>query len=308
MKAGCTGAFARAVLRMAFLPLDAAYAQYVGCSYKRWEARQQRDANGILDGAADFAMGEGAPAVLAVHGFADSPAVWRPLAGLFAEHGLHFRAMRLPGAAEPCVNSESITLQIWLDAVAAEVRRLAETGGRVWLLGHSMGGALALKYMLANSGSVEGAVVLAPLLRVSRRRSPIMSPEKWFKLVDPLLRRTACLQSPFGMQAKNPVPGLRLPRDKFFSRAVYRSLFKVIETLAENETGITAPLLMINCADDRTVDPMAAEKYFKASPSVRKRLITRSDCGHAMPVDQGWAEMGCTIIEFIKHDSSISEA
>lgn len=285
---------------LAVLPLDAAYACYVEHRRRRWEARQRRDVGAVLAGAAPFSVGEGRTAFLAVHGFADSPAVWRPLAESFARQGCHVHALRLPGAAEPCEQAERVSLERWSCAIADALRELRRAHSSVWLLGHSLGAALVLKHLADAPVSAEGAILLAPLVRVSRRRSPLLPPEAWFRLLDPLLRRTRWLQSPFGLQALDPSLGRTLPRDAFFPRSVFRALFELVEALEGSAPRITAPLLMINCARDKTVDPDAAEAYFRACGASRKTLLRRSDCGHALPVDQGWKRMGETILRFVR--------
>lgn len=294
----------RTAAEVAVLPLDAAYARYVESRRRRWESRQHRSPDGLLAGAAPFAAGEGPTAILAVHGFADSPAVWRPLAEHFAQQGVHVRALRLPGAAEPCDRAQRVSLDLWRHAVADALLELRRTHERTWLLGHSLGGALLIRQLADAPDSAEGAVLLAPLLRVSARRSPLLPPETWFRLLDPLLRRTRWLQSPFGLQALDPSLGRKLPRDAFFPRTVYRALFNLLESLEGSAPRVTSPLMMINCVRDKTVDPAAAEAWYHACAATRKRLLRRTDCGHAMPVDQGWERMGDEVLRFIRETAA----
>ncbi len=292
--------WAEGALRAVVAAADGPHARWVGRCVDRWEARQSRDADGLLNGAAAYQLGDGARGLLAVHGFADSPAVWRPMAERWAQrHGLRVRAMRLPGSAEPVCRSARVRRELWLDAVAAEAAALRRSCTTVWAVGHSLGAALLVDAVASGQLVADGLLLLAPLVRVSRRRSPLLTPERWFELCDPALRKTRFLRSPFGPQAVQPALAARLPRDAFFAIEVYRALFEVERSIQQAAACLTMPMMAVLCGHDRTVDPDAAQQFLAGCPAVRKQVLRRMDCGHAMPVDTGWEALADRLAAFL---------
>ncbi len=292
--------WADGALRAAVAAADGPHAWWVERCVDRWEARQTRDADGLLPGAAAYELGDGPRGLLAVHGFADSPAVWRPMASRWAgEHGLRVRAMRLPGAAEPIRQAARVRRDCWLEAVVEAERTLRRNCSEVWGVGHSLGGALLVDAVASGGVRLDGLLLLAPLVRVSRRRSPLLPPERWFELCAPVLRKTRFLRSPFRPQADRAELARQLPRDAFFAIEVYRALFEVEKSVQQAAASLTMPLMAVLCERDRTVDPDAAEQFLADCPAVRKQVVRRDDCGHAMPVDTGWEALADRLAAFL---------
>jgi carboxylesterase len=127
-------------LLVGWLMLNLLVAIWFGVRRRLWERRIRRGADGVLADAAPYTVGNGATALLLIHGFADSPAVFRELAAELAAKGLACRVMRMPGACEPRAVAARQSPATWLAAVRAEVAVLRATHRQVWLLGHSMGG------------------------------------------------------------------------------------------------------------------------------------------------------------------------
>lgn len=102
------------------------------------------------------AVGQG-PAVVLLHGSADSPAAWAGVARLLSAQWTVF-ALPLPslpdtdGAPLPALDADLP----WLDTV------MAETGARL-LAAHSYGALLALRWALRNSSRLDGLVLAEPI-------------------------------------------------------------------------------------------------------------------------------------------------
>ena len=102
--------------------------------------------------------------------------------------------MRLPGSAEPVARARRQSLEVWRAQVTDELVQLRETHETVWVVGHSLGGALALDAALRLPDLVNG-VALAPLIEVSRKRM-LLPPHLWFAIARVALSRR-CLNRPF---------------------------------------------------------------------------------------------------------------
>jgi 3-oxoadipate enol-lactonase len=110
--------------------------------------------------------GEGARAFVCLHGLADTRSIWRKLAPGLAERG---RVVRVDQRAHG--DSSAPPGPYRRDDLAADVRTIVQTLrlGRVTLVGHSMGGIVAMATALAHPEVVDGLVLLGTASEASER-------------------------------------------------------------------------------------------------------------------------------------------
>jgi len=246
---------------------------------------------------------EGSPALLCIHGFADSPAVFARIAPVLAEAGLAVRAPRLSGSGRPPRDMAGITLADWradIDRELAALRREAPNRP-VWLAGHSLGGALAFDAALRADPPVAGLVLLAPLVEPSRARSPVLSPRGWFGLLDRLLVFSSAVESRLPPDIRDPAARAAYSTDKFIHRDIYRALFAAIDAVRPRAGDWTGPLFMAVSPSDRIVDSAAAERFFRdAVHAAPARLVRQEKAGHVLPLDNGHGQLAADIAAFIR--------
>jgi pimeloyl-ACP methyl ester carboxylesterase len=123
-------------------------------------------------------FGDGPDRVVAVHGFAGTPAETRAVGECLAGRGWHVTLPLLPGFGRDFAALHRTRAGTWRDAVTAhlrEARRKADaTGGRVLAIGFSMGAAVTLCSLVRDRASVDGLVLLAPFTRFSDPRSRLL--------------------------------------------------------------------------------------------------------------------------------------
>src|SRR5262245_20539749 len=115
----------------------------------------------IVSGAYVREAGTG-PAVVCIHASASSSAQWRPLMDRLASR---FRTLAVDlygsGKSSRWPNGRTLSLA---DEVGFLDPVLADAGDRFHLVGHSYGGAVALKAALAHPDRVQSVVVFEPVL------------------------------------------------------------------------------------------------------------------------------------------------
>jgi carboxylesterase len=275
------------------------YAIWVNYKYLRWEAEIERNAEGVRRGCGEFTVGRGDTALLMIHGFGDSPAVYQRLAPALAAEGYTCRAMRLPFFAMPLDVYAQTSADQWRQAVHAELRALRQRHACVVVVGHSLGAAVALDCLAESDDYVDAVILLAPLVEVSRQRSPLLSADSWFELLDHLLVFTDRI----GLHAEED-PQKRLAPDvyhvdAFIPRRVIRELFTVVERNRRRPPFVQAPLLMVLSEHDTIIDNEAASDFFERCPAFPKRLRYVADSGHVLPMDTGWEELVDQIGDFL---------
>ena len=284
----------------AWLGVNLLHAAWVETRRHFWERRTSREANGLLPEAAAYRIGHGAVALLFIHGFADTPCLWRRITRRLAASGpFTCRAMRLPGSAEPAAQARCQSLTLWRAQVADEIVRLREVHETVWLIGHSLGGALALDAALRLPGMVDGVALLAPLLDVSRKRSPLLPPGVWFRLARVALCLSPTFESPFSSDGvANDDPTFIYKRDRFIPFSVYGGLFKLIRANRGQAERLRCPLFAATAERDSVVDTPAALRWLAACRAP-KEVRELHDVGHVIPLEPGWQELTDALAAFV---------
>lgn len=285
---------------------DFIYASIVAYRARAWEANVERDEHGVQRGHQAYSLGEGTTGILFVHGINDSPVSWRKMAPVLADKGFACRIMRMPGFAEPLERYGGHTKEDWIAAVESEVANLKRGHDRVCIVAHSLGAAITIGYLLENPADVDAVVLLAPLLKVSNIRSPLLPTRFWHEFANWTLYFTRVTATPFDVDAHDPTEQDFKDRSTFTPRRVVDELFHLVDNNRGRGGEIRVPLLAVISRDDVVVNWEAAEAFYQqvASPT-KKRLFTK-DSGHQVPVDYDWEELTGEIEQFFR--DTIAEA
>ncbi len=283
---------------------DLVYSRAVAARAARWEQVQVRGADGVRLDCASYTCGTGSVALLLVHGFGSSPAVFQRWADELAGRGYTCRALRLPGFGEPLATARTVTPDDWRRAVDAEIAQLRRTHDQVWLVGHSMGGALCAEAALRRADDVAGVVLLAPLCGVSSRRSLGVPPERLFGLRH-LLPCTDTLETCFPIHADDRAVAKLEARDRFVPLNIYEGLFEVMRTGRAAASQLRQPVWVAAARADRVVDFEAARQFADALPHPRSSFVGVSPAGHVLPLDTGWRELCHQADAFVRGGGSV---
>jgi alpha-beta hydrolase superfamily lysophospholipase len=266
---------------------DLAYALVMRAWYARWESTIQRDSDGVRAGCREGDYGRGATAVLLIHGFGDSPAAWVRMAPALADRGLAVRTIRLPGHALPMTQYRRTRAPQWRTAVQEALSDLRRGHGRVVAVAHSMGAAALLDALAERADLADGMALLAPLIDVAARRSPVVHPRTWFRILDTLLVFTDRIWLLFPPDLHDAAARPLMREDVFMPRVVFRELFGALQRNRNRAKMFTTPLLMVLGKPDLVIDNAAAERYF-ADYGGPKRLLIAANSGHMLPIDYDW--------------------
>ena len=232
------------------------------------------------------ARGGEAPAVLCLHGLTGTPYEVRPPAEALAEVGFLCEGLLLPGHGTTAEELAVTPRNAWVEAVVRAHDALAERHARVYVLGLSLGGVLALA--LAQRRALAGAVVLAApfdLGRLVRTAVPWLMP-----VVRSLPKTPAILDD----AARARHPGY----DRMPLRAVNELL--VLAREVERELpAVHAPVQLIFSRRDPTVPPHNAERILRALPPGERELHWLEDSAHVLPVDRERDRVARHVVEFL---------
>jgi len=249
------------------------------------DARHPRGADGIIVGAESFEMAP-APgsghhgAVLALHGFGDTPQTVRYLAEALAARGWLVRAPLLPGHGRTIAEFARTRSADWLAAVREEYASMSARSGHTVVLGVSMGGALAT-ILAAESPDLPALVLIAPYLAMPR----------WLALIAmfaPVLGIGVRYMVGGGVRSiTDPVEAERNLAYGAVTPRLVAELRRVVVEAQAAEPKVRAPVLFIQSHHDNRIAPEAAEAAFARLGSSEKQLVWVDKGTHIITVDVG---------------------
>jgi carboxylesterase len=278
---------------------DLVYSLVMKRGYTRWDHSIEREPDGVRRGCREYSIGSGNTAILLVHGFGDSPAVYQRLAPALADKGFACRVMRLPGCAMPMAEYCKTSGAQWREQVATELLALRQSHSRVVVVAHSLGAAVVREALAEHADMADGVVLLAPLIDVCNRRSPLLPARAWYHILDSLLLFTDRIGMVFPPDLKDPATRALMKEDRYVPRVVYREMFALLRRNQARVATFRLPLLMVLGRDDLIVDNDAAVRFYRDCGAVSKQLIIAEEAGHMLPLDRGWEQRVEEIAAFI---------
>lgn len=216
--------------------------------------------------------GERKAYLVLVHGLAEHSGRYERTGSLLAEAGFHVRGFDLIGAGGS--GGRRWHIESWVryhDQVQTHLDWARSHGAPVVLMGHSLGGAICLGYMIDDRPQPDLAVLSAPALAGGA---------SWQKALAPILGKVAPR-----LAVANPVDGEHLSRDPKVAEAYFAdplvitkstcafgaALFEEIDRLVAEHGRLDVPTLVIHGGDDVLVPTHASERIGEL-PNVDRKV------------------------------------
>lgn len=272
---------------------------------KRWDDQAPRNPRtGVLKGAEAYDLGPSKStdtAVLLVHGFIGGSSNFNELPNLLAEQGYHVRALRLPGhGTTPLDLAETDPADLLLHVVH-ETRALEELYDHVFLVGHSMGGALSL--LTATMTGVDGLVLAGAHFKTTYRWWYLLPPETWTALTGWAVRwvyKPDMFVQLNRREAKDKILSYRyVPVSAGMAAMHYAEQARDPDVLDM----VDCPVLMLHGIDDSAASTQAAEKAFGRLPVDDKTFVRLDNSDHHIFWDYDREKAYAAILDFIARQS-----
>lgn len=299
----------------------AALLGLVGCAAKKGRAFRDLDypmATRIVPvGNAEIAVherGKGERTVVFIHGLGSYMPVWTHNLDALARD-YRVIAIDLPGYGKSSKDNFTYSMQFFAQAVRAVVQQLGAT--RPVLVGHSMGGQIAMTYALQYPGEVEALVLSSP----AGLEEFGDGEARW--LSDAVTPTFTCAADSEAIWVRHVQNFYRVPKDSEFMvkdrlavidgpdfpdycRAVSRSVAAMVdEPVVEQLGDIDVPVLVVFGAEDALIpNPILhggstvrlAKHAVKAFPDAE--LVVLEKAGHMAQFEQ-WRRWNETVLRFL---------
>ncbi len=235
-----------------------------------------------------FDLGDGRDAALCLHGLTGTPYEVRPIGAALAARGVRAVGPCLPGHGGEPVALARAKHGEWIDAVASAHRALRERHERVFTVGLSLGGLLALCH--AATAEVDALVVIGTPLRLRTR----------LVLLLPLARyRWPYLPKRRGSDIRDAAARARQPSMTVMPTASVGELVALQRHTRAALRRVYAPLLVAHGSLDATAHPDDARQIAAGVASAERELLWLPNSGHVVPVDHDGPELARAAVDFL---------
>jgi carboxylesterase len=238
--------------------------------------------------AGAFDLGDGRDAALCLHGLTGTPYEVRPIGEALAAAGVRAVGVLLPGHGGSREELARATHGEWIDAAAQAHRALRERHERVFTVGLSLGGLLALHH--ASTAEVDGLVVIGTPLRLHTRLAALL----------PLARYPwPYLAKRRGSDIRDALARARHPSLQVMPTASVIELVRLQQLVRAALGRVEAPVLIAHGCLDATALPEDAQRIAVEVTSAERELLWLPNSGHVVPVDYDGPELARATVDFL---------
>lgn len=235
--------------------------------------------------------GQNATGILLVHGLNGQKGDMAEIEEMLIRLGFTTVNMLLPGHGTQVQDMYNIGWPEWAEAVREQTRSLLKRCQRVFLVGHSLGGALCLH--IASQEKVAGLVTLCAPAFMPPWMLPAVRLTRRFTQVLPTLRED-----------------IRDPRARSrYARLVYgwtpmapvENMLQYLPRLRAELPSVTVPILIIRARQDHVVPARDGQAIYDLVGSQDKELVTLHRSYHVVMKDYDHAEVQARTLAFIQN-------
>ena len=229
--------------------------------------------------------------VLLVHGLNGNTGDMAELEDILRKQGIITKNMLLPGHGSKVKDMLSIGWEEWAQAVHDELTLLKELCDVVFLVGHSLGGALVLH--IAAHEEVAGVVPICAPLHLHPWLKPAVSIGKYLLPLVPTLRE----------DVRDREARRRYTREVYRWTALHpvESMVQHLPQLRTELQHISAPALIITSLHDHVVPARDGREIYKLIGSHEKHLVTLHRSYHVVMKDHDREEVFDKTLAFVLH-------
>lgn len=212
--------------------------------------------------------------VILLHGLLDSPLTMRDLSSMFASQNFLVRSVLLPGHGTRPGDLLTVRLEDWLSVTRFVINQTKPLVNKLFLLGFSGGGSLALYETLTHQ-DIQGVITLAPSFRL-RKRTAYFS--HWIRRYEQILKKN------YWFKTEHPY---EFARYNIFPTNLAIQAVRLTQLLTKTFSTRTlqAPWQLIISLDDETVCSQTAMNCFNRFYQKGNELLIYSKKQHKKHAD-----------------------
>lgn len=206
--------------------------------------------------------------IVLVHGYLAAPKEVEELAKYFNKLGFKTYSVRLKGHGTVSINLEDVSWQDWYDSVNRGYSALRAICEKVFIVGFSTGGLLALLAAANKSQNIDGIVAINPALKINDARAKmVFGVNIWNNLLEKFKIEKGQLRY---VENHAEYPETNYSRNYLHGTL---QLEMLIHHCQSEFKKICCPTLIIQSNHDPVVNPQCAQMIMNEISSVTKELL-----------------------------------
>ncbi len=228
--------------------------------------------------------------VLLIHGLNGSIHDMEELAAFLASSGMVARPILLPGHGTHVRDMLPIGWEDWVEAVKSELHDLRSRCERVFLVGHSLGGALCLH--IAAHEEIAGLVTMCAPINMY---PGMLTAVRMVKYVTPLLPTIR-------EDVRDPTARRSYTRNvyRWTPMAPVESMLQYLPSLRAELPLVKAPILIMTAIHDHVVPARDGRAIYRLVGSEERHLLTLHHSYHVIMKDHDREEVFARTLMFIQ--------
>lgn len=262
-----------------------------------------------------FWRGRNTAAALLIHGFPGTPAEMRPAAQVLYDAGLTVQGLLLPGFGPEFSTLTHYTQVDWTQAVCRALVALQAQYSPVFLVGNSLGAALALA--VAAEQTPDGLILFAPFWRSANQLLDTVFPvaRRFVRQLRPF-QRANFSDAQFRAGILRIMPGADLddPAVQMFIRGLNLPIDTLGHVRRAGQLGyqaaaqIQAPVLILQGTADVVALPRFTRRLAAQLPHLTAYLEVQADHELSRATTKAWPLIAATMQQFARNGVETSEA
>ena len=225
----------------------------------------------LHENAKEFFYPGSGTGILLIHGFTGSPSEMRYLGEFLSDKGYTVKGVLLKGHGTSIKDMAKSGYRDWIASAEQGYQELSAQCSEVFVVGFSMGGALALH--LAQKKDIKGIVSLSTPIRILNRQYYIAMLVKYLKFITGRQQKLVKQKDPF-----------IISYDKTPLKSIIDFL-QLINLVKADMHKVEQPILIMQSYGDGTVHPSSANYIYKRIGSTDKSIIFLHNSGHVITCD-----------------------
>jgi carboxylesterase len=238
----------------------------------------------VSDPGAPFDIERGSVGCLLIHGFTGTPWALRELGFYLADRDITVAAPLLPGHGTHPEDLLHVSWQSWVEESHRALNVLKKGCDKVFILGFSMGGAIAL--WLAAEEQVSGVITLSAPIQLT----------SWKIHLLPVIRPFITYWKKGKRSIRDLNPGMGY--DCYPIRAV-DELIQMLMGVRDRLSRITCPVLILHARGDRRIPVQNAQWIYEGIPSHNKQIVLMDGKDHLITKGENKTRVFQESAEFI---------
>ena len=210
--------------------------------------------------------------VYIIHGFTSTTYEIKDIAKYLGKNGFHTKANNLPGHSTDIEDCNNTKYQEWMEFVERDFAEMLSENDNMYVVGISMGGALALH--LATMFSINRLVICAAVLHFKDHKKLT-----WLNPITKYFYKSVAKNKRFDRKIRNQ---LKFNGYTHYPLVALDEYFKMAKIIKKKLNQVIVPILILYSKKDLTAPKINIDIIYNNIKSKEKIIKSYSNCNHAM--------------------------